>query len=83
MSPVMGGSPVPVTAEAAAALAAEEGYGVVGMRVVIGGRVRWKGGVIKSGHYGMHVKCDVMIGIKKGFVGQVPLLANPPCLVDI
>lgn len=53
------------------------------MRVVIGGRVRWKGGVIKSGHYGMHVKCDVMIGIKKGFVGQVPLLANPPCLVDI
>ncbi|KAI9093986.1 hypothetical protein K1719_026984 [Acacia pycnantha] len=83
VSPMIGGSPLPVSAEVVNGLAAEESYGVVGVRLVVQGRVRWKAGAIRTAHYGMYVKCDLLIGLKKGFVGQVPLLANPPCVVDI
>ncbi|XP_028795826.1 NDR1/HIN1-like protein 1 [Neltuma alba] len=83
VSPMIGGSPVPVSEEVANWLAADESCGVVEVRVVVQGRVRWKAGAIRTGHYGMHVKCDLLMGLKKGFVGQVPLLADPPCAVDI
>ncbi|XP_059634455.1 NDR1/HIN1-like protein 12 [Cornus florida] len=84
MSPVLGGGgEVPVSAEVVNGLVMDEGYGVVGLRVVVLGKVRWKAGAIKTGRYGMYVKCDVLVGLKKGFVGQVPLLGSPQCKVDI
>lgn len=83
VSPMIGGSPVPVSPEIADGLAADESYGVVGLRVVVMGRVRWKAGAIRTGHYGVYVKCDLLMGLKKGFVGQVPLLGAPGCHVDI
>ncbi|XP_054784987.1 NDR1/HIN1-like protein 12 [Prosopis cineraria] len=82
VSPMIGGSPVAVSAEIANGLAADESYGVVGVRVVVQGRLRWKAGAIRTGHYGVYVKCDLLMGLKKGFVGQVPLLAASPCVVD-
>lgn len=77
MSPVLGGVPVPVALELANGLVTDmEGYGIVELRLVLQGRLRWKAGPIKTGHYDMYVKCDMLLGLKKGVVGQVPLLGS-------
>ncbi|XP_008245646.1 PREDICTED: protein YLS9 [Prunus mume] len=83
VSPVLGGRAVPVSLEVVNGLTMDEAYGVVGLRVVVMGRLRWKAGAIRTAHYGVYVKCDVLVGLKRGFVGQVPLLGNPSCQVDI
>ncbi|KAJ4728016.1 Late embryogenesis abundant protein [Melia azedarach] len=83
LSPVLGGGPVPVSAEVVNGLMMDESYGVVSLRVVLLGRLRWKAGAIRTGRYGVYVKCDIWVGLKKGFVGQVPLLGSPPCKVDV
>ncbi|KAJ6343899.1 hypothetical protein OIU76_005612 [Salix suchowensis] len=83
MYPVLVGERVPVSVEVSDGLVMDEAYGVVGLRVVLLGRLRWKGGAIKTGRYGVYVKCDILVGLKKGFVGQVPLLGSPKCQVDI
>lgn len=83
VSPVVGGTPVPVSLDVANGLATDETYGVVGLRLVFFGRLRWKAGAIETEYYGVYVKCDVLVGLKKGFVGQVPLLGSPGCKVDI
>lgn len=83
LSPVIGGTAVPVSVEVSNGLMVDEAYGVVGMKLVFLGRLRWKAGAIKTAHYGFYGKCDVLIGLKKGFVGQVPLLGTPPCDFDI
>ncbi|KAJ4831529.1 hypothetical protein Tsubulata_048223 [Turnera subulata] len=83
LSPVLGGTGVPVSVEVANGLLMDESYGVVPLRVVLLGRMRWKAGAIKTARYGVYVKCDVWVGLKKGYVGQVPLLGTPQCKVDI
>ena len=83
VSPVIGGTPLPVSVEVSNGLAMDEAYGVVGLRLIFQGRVRWKAGAIKTAHYGLYVKCDVLMGLKKGLVGQVPLLGVTPCDVDL
>ncbi|GAB2271881.1 hypothetical protein Dimus_006710 [Dionaea muscipula] len=87
MMVLAGGGLVPVSAEVARGLKAdtEEEYGVMRLRLVVMGRVRYKAGRIKTGHYGVYVRCDMLLGFKKGFVGQAqapPLLCNPQCEVD-
>ncbi|XP_020203606.1 NDR1/HIN1-like protein 12 [Cajanus cajan] len=82
LAPEIGGVPVPVSPELSNGLAMDEAYGVVAVKLVLVGRLRWKAGDINSAHYGLYVKCDVMMGLKKGFVGQVPLLGAPVCDVD-
>uniref|UniRef100_A0A2N9I3Q9 Late embryogenesis abundant protein LEA-2 subgroup domain-containing protein n=1 Tax=Fagus sylvatica TaxID=28930 RepID=A0A2N9I3Q9_FAGSY len=83
VSPVVGGGAVPVSVDVANGLVTDEAYGVVALRLVFLGRIRWKAGAIKTMHYGAYVKCDMLVGLKKGFVGQVPLLGAPSCKVDI
>jgi hypothetical protein len=83
LSPVIGGTAVPVSVEVSNGLMVDEAYGVVGLKLVFLGRLRWKAGTIRTSHYGFYGKCDVLIGLKKGFVGQVPLLGTPPCNIDI
>ncbi|CAK8544976.1 unnamed protein product [Lathyrus sativus] len=83
LSPVLGGTAVPVSVEISNSLMMDEGYGVVGLKLVFLGRLRWKAGAIRTAHYGFYGKCDVLIGLKRGFVGQVPLLGTPPCYIDI
>jgi hypothetical protein len=80
---VLGGAGVPVSVEVSNGLVMDEAYGVVALSVVLLGRLRWKAGAIKTLRYGVYVKCDVWVGLKKGFVGQVPLLGSPKCKVDI
>ncbi|KAI4380850.1 hypothetical protein MLD38_006991 [Melastoma candidum] len=83
MSPVMGGVvPVEAEEEVVNGLEMDEGYGMVGLRVVLAGMLRWKAGVFWSRHRRLSVRCDVLMGLKKGLVGRVPLLATPPCKVD-
>ncbi|OVA04689.1 Late embryogenesis abundant protein [Macleaya cordata] len=85
LSPILGGGgvAVPVSMEVVNGLVMDEAYGVVGLRLVLMGRLRWKAGAIKTGKYGVVVKCDMLVGFKKGFLGQVPLLGSPECDVDI
>ncbi|KAK3024623.1 hypothetical protein RJ639_043951 [Escallonia herrerae] len=85
ISPVIGGAAVPASVEVANGLAMDEGYGVVGLRLVLMGKLRWKAGGIWTGHSGLYVRCELLVGLKKGFVGQVPLLGSPhsPCNVHI
>ncbi|XP_028752322.1 NDR1/HIN1-like protein 12 [Neltuma alba] len=83
LSPMLGGSPVPVSPDVSNGLATDEAYGVVGVSVIMQGKLRWKTGGIKTGHYGIYVKCDVMMSLKKGVSGQVPLTGAPACYVDV
>ncbi|XP_014524107.1 NDR1/HIN1-like protein 12 [Vigna radiata var. radiata] len=82
LSPEIGGVPVPVSEEVTNGLVMDESYGVVGVKLVLYGRLRWKAGDINSAHYGLYVKCDVLMGLKKGIMGQVPLLGSPVCDVN-
>ncbi|KAL6498840.1 hypothetical protein OROGR_028387 [Orobanche gracilis] len=84
LSPVLGGITVPVAAELINELVMEEEtYGVVDLRLLIRGKLRYKAGGIRSGHHGIYVRCDLLVGLKKGFVGQLPLLQSPSCTVDV
>ncbi|XP_020212854.1 NDR1/HIN1-like protein 12 [Cajanus cajan] len=83
VAPVIGGTPVPVSLEVSNGLTVDEAYGVVGLKLIFQGRLRWKAGAIKTAHYGLYVKCDIVMGLKKGLVGQVPLLGVTPCDVDV
>ncbi|KAK1360375.1 Response regulator [Heracleum sosnowskyi] len=93
MSPILGGAAVPVSLDLANGILMDmEGYGLVQLRLVLQGRIKYKAGVIKTSHYDLYVTCDMLLGLKKGMVGQVPLLnANHyadqdqdhhPCKVD-
>ncbi|XP_017257216.1 NDR1/HIN1-like protein 12 [Daucus carota subsp. sativus] len=74
-SPVLGGVAVPVSLEVANGIVMDmEGYGLVQLRLVLQGRVKWKVGPIKTSYYDLYVACDMLLGLKKGIVGQVPLL---------
>ncbi|CAA2995198.1 NDR1/HIN1-like protein 12 [Olea europaea var. sylvestris] len=82
LSPVLGGGAVPVSVEVANGLKMDQSYGVVNLKLILTGKVRYKGGVIRTRHYGIYVNCDVSAGFKQGFTGQVPLLGSSECQVD-
>lgn len=83
VSPMLGGGLVPVSQEVSEGLVMDQEYGTVVLRLVLLGRLRWKGGAFWSTHYGIYVKCDLLVGLKKGSTGQVPLLGSPVCTVDL
>ncbi|CAN4125227.1 unnamed protein product [Withania somnifera] len=80
LSPVFRGTSVPVSVEVANGLLIDEAYGVVALRLAFVGRMRYKAGIVKTKHSGFYVKCDMLVGFKRGFVGQVPLLGSRDCL---
>ncbi|XP_073009333.1 NDR1/HIN1-like protein 1 [Typha latifolia] len=83
VSPVLGGAAVPVSANVAAGLGTDKAYGVVALRLVVVGRGKYKSGPFHSRWNSMYVRCDMLVGVRKGVTGQVPLLGNPDCHVDI
>ncbi|KAL6631087.1 hypothetical protein ACP70R_028427 [Stipagrostis hirtigluma subsp. patula] len=93
VAPVLGGgvaAPVPVSPDTAAALAADAAYGVLALRVVVLGRVRFVSGPFRSGWHSMYARCDMLVGVRKVGDGGVaggeagaPLLSSPSCNVDI
>lgn len=82
MSPVLGGAFVPVSAEVAGGLVTDQAYGAVGLRLVVMGRVKYKAGPFRSAWTRMFVRCDLLVGLKKGMYGQVPLLGSADCSVS-
>ncbi|XP_008810415.1 NDR1/HIN1-like protein 1 [Phoenix dactylifera] len=82
MSPVLGGDFVPVSGDVASGLLTDQAYGVVNLRVVLTGRLRYKSGPFWSGWYNLYVRCDMLVGVRKGVTGAVPLLGEPQCDVD-
>ncbi|KAK3138973.1 hypothetical protein QOZ80_5AG0376000 [Eleusine coracana subsp. coracana] len=88
VSPVLGGGgAVPVSNDAAAALAADVGYGVVPMRVVLLGRVKFLSAPFHGRWHSLYGRCDMLVGVRNnqqggGGVAQAPLLGNPDCDVD-
>ncbi|KAK7292884.1 hypothetical protein RJT34_15739 [Clitoria ternatea] len=79
LSPEIGGATVPATVEMVSELGMDQNYGVVGVKLVFVGRLRWKSGDINSAHYGLYVKCDILMALRKGLIGQIPLLGAPLC----
>uniref|UniRef100_A0A1D1Z9U9 Putative syntaxin-24 n=1 Tax=Anthurium amnicola TaxID=1678845 RepID=A0A1D1Z9U9_9ARAE len=83
VSPVLGGGVlVPVSAEVARGLSADQGYGLVPVRLVVLGRLKYKAGPFRSAWDGFFVRCDLLVGVKKGSQGQVPLLGAADCSVN-
>ncbi|TVU19051.1 hypothetical protein EJB05_35179, partial [Eragrostis curvula] len=89
VSPVLGGvgaAPVPVSPDTAAALAGDVANGVVPMRVLLLGRVRFVSGPFYHRWHSMYARCDMLVGVRSNTDGtgaQAPLLGNPDCDVDI
>ncbi|KAK1262068.1 hypothetical protein QJS04_geneDACA020281 [Acorus gramineus] len=84
ISPILGGDQfVPISSDLASGFSVDEAYGVVPLRVVLMGRIKYKSGVFRSGWFSMYVRCDVLVGLKKGLVGQLPLLLSPACNIDV
>lgn len=93
LSPLLGGGgvAVPVSADAAGALAADCAARRVQLRLVVVGRIRYRAGPFRSWWRDLYVRCDVTVGIGVdvpvpagggGLVGNVPLLEYPECFVD-
>ncbi|XAR62913.1 hypothetical protein NMG60_11022651 [Bertholletia excelsa] len=85
LSPILGGSGavVPVSPDVSYGLGMDVAYGVVGLSVVLLGKLRWKAGAITTARYGLYVKCDVMLRLTKGSAGEVPFVESPVCKVDV
>ncbi|KAG5566107.1 hypothetical protein RHGRI_001893 [Rhododendron griersonianum] len=74
-----GGGAVPVAPEVAYGLGMDEEYGVVGLSLVLLGKIRWKAAGITTGRYGIYVKCDILIRLRKVF----QLLGSMHCYVKV
>ncbi|KQK06656.1 NDR1/HIN1-like protein 1 [Brachypodium distachyon] len=86
VAPVVGAGaavPVPVSPDAAAALSRDVAYGVVSLRVVLLGRVRYVSGPFRSGWRSLYARCDLLVGVRKQERGrEAPLFGNPSCDVN-
>uniref|UniRef100_A0ACD5XUW0 Uncharacterized protein n=1 Tax=Avena sativa TaxID=4498 RepID=A0ACD5XUW0_AVESA len=88
LSPVLGGgAPVPVSADAVRAMAADCAARRVQLRLVLVGQVRYRAGPFQTGWRDLYVRCDAIVGLGAeaaagGGAGDVPLLEYPQCAVD-
>lgn len=94
-APVLGagvaGPPVPVSPDAAAALATDVANAVLPLRVVLLGRVRFVNGPFHRGWHSLYARCDLLLGVRKiggngaagGAPSQAPILGDPNCNVDM
>lgn len=82
VSPVLGGVAVPVSSGVAGGLVADQAYGAVALRLLVMGRLRYKAGPFYSAWTHVVARCGLLVGIRRGVPGQVPLLGSPYCDVD-
>lgn len=83
VSPVVGSSVVPVSEDVSSGLTSDQNFGVVSIKLVVMGRIKYKSGPFRNLRYGMFVTCDLLLSLKKDDYGQVPLLDSPECHVNI
>ncbi|KAJ4747294.1 hypothetical protein LUZ62_051989 [Rhynchospora pubera] len=83
LSPVVGEcAAIPVSYDVMEGLMTDEMYGLVGLRLVVQGRIRFHPGPFYGRWGTLYVRCDLLVAARKGFTGQVPVLGNPNCYVD-
>ncbi|KAF3323872.1 protein YLS9-like protein [Carex littledalei] len=83
LSPVVGGgAAIPVSYDVMEGLMTDETYGLIGLRLVVQGRIKFQSGPFYGRWVPLYVRCDMLIGARKEFMGQVPVLGNPNCYVD-
>jgi hypothetical protein len=83
LSPVVGGgTAIPVSHDVMEGLMTDETYGLVGLRLVVQGRIRFQPGPFNGRWNPLYVRCDMLVGTQRGFMGQMPMLGNPNCYVD-
>ncbi|KAJ4783811.1 hypothetical protein LUZ62_035057 [Rhynchospora pubera] len=83
LSQALGAPIVPVSEDAVTQLTLDQANGVVGLKVVVLGQVKYKSTLYKTGWSMLYVTCDLVVGLKKGGTSTtVPLLSNPECLVE-
>ncbi|KAF8765842.1 hypothetical protein HU200_008356 [Digitaria exilis] len=100
VAPVLGGGQaVAVSPETAEALATDVAYGLLPIRVVVLGRVRFVSGPFHRGWHSLYARCDVLLGVRRPAAAagsphgggggglplpqQAPLLGEPICNVDM
>nr|GEX67165.1 NDR1/HIN1-like protein 12 [Tanacetum cinerariifolium] len=76
MSPML-----PIPPEFVNGLGNHGGFDAVSLRVVLTGKLKYKSG-IGSSHKRVYVGCDVFVGLKRGSLGEAPLLGPSVCKVD-
>ncbi|KAJ3681200.1 hypothetical protein LUZ60_015689 [Juncus effusus] len=82
VSPVLGGPAVPVSPDVVDGLIQDQTYGVVPFRLIVVGKVRYEPGPFHSRWSSLYVRCDLLVGARRGVTGPVPLLSNPDCSVN-
>ncbi|CAA7391538.1 unnamed protein product [Spirodela intermedia] len=82
VSPLLGGALVAVAPEVAGGLQTEQAYGALGLRLVLMGRIKYKVGPLYSVWASMFARCDILVSLRSGAYGQVPLLGVADCSVS-
>jgi hypothetical protein len=82
VSPVLGGPSVPASPDVVGALAADRSFGVVPLRVIVVGRIRYDMGLFHGEWRSLYVRCNMLVGAKTGLTGPVPLISIPDCSVN-
>jgi hypothetical protein len=82
VAPVLGGPAVPVSPDVLNGLVADRSFGVVPLRLIAVGRIRYDPGPFHGRWSSLYFRCNMLVGAKTGISGPVPLLSNPDCNVD-
>ncbi|KAJ3687485.1 hypothetical protein LUZ61_016649 [Rhynchospora tenuis] len=82
ISPVLGGPAVPVSPDVVEGLAVDRSFGVVPLRLIAVGRIRYNPGPFRGRWSSLYVRCNMLVAARTGVAGPVPLLANSDCSVD-
>lgn len=82
VAPVLGGPAVPVSPDVANGLVADRSFGVVPLRLIAVGRIRYDPGPFHGKWGSLYVRCNMLVGARTGISGPVPLLSNPDCKIE-
>ncbi|KAJ3679810.1 hypothetical protein LUZ60_016088 [Juncus effusus] len=83
VSPVVGGGvAIPVSNDVVDGLMNDEITGILALRLVVQGRIRFEPRPFYGRWGPFYMRCEMLVATRKGFGGQVPLLGNPNCYAD-
>lgn len=82
VSPVLGGPAVPASPDVVEGLAADQSFGVVPLRLITVGRIRYDPGPFHGQWSSLYVRCNMLVGARTGVTGPVPLLSYSDCSVN-
>nr|WIW57619.1 late embryogenesis abundant protein LEA49 [Pinus tabuliformis] len=84
LAPILYGNSVPLAPVVCEQLSYESLKGSLSLSLRMNGRVRWKVGSWRSGHYHLYVNCEAIVWLSNnGIGGQVPLQPITTCHVEV